>query len=179
MADLIVLSCSICSKPFLVKQSKAYRRRHCGKSCFYKAKVKPKPSAECATCGAEFVPRIRAGYQQRFCSRKCWRLPLNDRFWAKVDKASGLGPQGTCWEWQASLNSDGYGNIGIEQMTDRAHRLSWRLHYGPIPDGLSVLHKCDNPPCVRPDHLFLGTQADNVHDMQAKGRDRKSRYFSP
>ena len=77
-----------------------------------------------------------------------------------------------CWEWTAHKNWLGYGRIG-ESVTRKilyAHRVSYAIHYGPIPDGLCVLHKCDNPGCVRPDHLFLGTEKDNAIDRQNKGR---------
>ncbi len=95
--------------------------------------------------------------------------PLAERFWEKVDKSS------ECWEWTAARNPDGYGLIGLDfRGSDRAHRVSWRLAYGPIPIGLHVLHRCDNPPCVNPDHLWLGTQADNIADMTRKGRARKN-----
>lgn len=83
---------------------------------------------------------------------------------------------GTCWEWMGRRDKDGYGSFRMSPSeTDLAHRASWRLHRGPIPEGLFVLHRCDNPPCVNPEHLFLGTQADNVHDMYAKQRDRFAR----
>lgn len=95
-------------------------------------------------------------------------VPLDVRFWAKVAKGDG------CWEWTASRNSLGYGNIRVERKRFVAHRVAWALTYGPIPDGLFVCHHCDNPPCCRPDHLFLGTHADNMADMVAKGRCRKS-----
>ncbi len=91
---------------------------------------------------------------------------LTSRFWAKVKKGRG------CWEWTAHKNWLGYGRIG-ESVTRKilyAHRVSYTIHYGPIPDGLCVLHKCDNPGCVRPDHLFLGTEKDNAIDRQNKGR---------
>lgn len=98
-----------------------------------------------------------------------WRKgSVQERFWMSVRKSEG------CWEWTASV-SHGYGRISSEVMrSDGAHRVSWRMHNGPIPEGLCVLHKCDNRRCVRPDHLFLGTKQDNVDDMMRKGRHRPS-----
>lgn len=90
------------------------------------------------------------------------------RFWDKVDKT------GDCWEWKAALNEHGYGMIGMNGGMRRAHRLSWEFRYGKIPDGLFVLHKCDNPKCVNPDHLFLGNQTDNMHDCSLKGRTKNT-----
>jgi hypothetical protein len=78
-----------------------------------------------------------------------------------------------CWIWSGALDSHGYGVINIGG-TKKAHRVSWIAFNGPIPEGMSVLHKCDVPSCINPNHLFLGTQADNMADMIAKGRDRKA-----
>lgn len=78
-----------------------------------------------------------------------------------------------CWGWNGSTNKKGYGTIrigGRGAPSMLAHRLSWELNCGLIPDGLQVLHACDNPPCTRPDHLFLGTNLDNIRDRMAKGR---------
>ena len=102
------------------------------------------------------------------------RESLVDRFWAKFKR-----PQKGCWEWTGAKDPNGYGNIeeGHGSKSCRtvhyAHRLSWKLFNGPIPDEMRVLHKCDNPLCVRPDHLFLGTQKDNLADCKNKGRNAK------
>lgn len=90
--------------------------------------------------------------------------PLAVRFWEKVKKSKG------CWLWLGYKNPKGYGHISKDGHVTGAHRVSWELHFGPRPSGLLVLHKCDNPPCVRPSHLFLGTHLDNSRDKQKKGR---------
>ena len=92
---------------------------------------------------------------------------VEERFWEKVDKS------GACWEWTAGKNSDGYGQIKIKGRQIKAHRLSWELHSTPIPDGMQCLHRCDNPACVNPKHLFLGTHKDNMVDKKIKERGLK------
>jgi len=86
------------------------------------------------------------------------------RFWEKVIKA------GDCWNWTGATNGIGYGRLGHRGKQVSAHRFSYELVYGRIPDGMLVCHHCDNPGCVRPSHLFLGTNSDNMKDSVAKGR---------
>lgn len=85
--------------------------------------------------------------------------------WSKIEK----NPDG-CWVWHGQTNKQGYGRLWFKGKQWRPHRLVWTLENGDIPEGLHVLHKCDNPPCCNPDHLFLGTDQDNADDRQAKGR---------
>lgn len=90
------------------------------------------------------------------------------RFWTKV-----LPVESGCWEWQAGRNEHGYGLFATRRSgRSRAHRVAYERFVGPIPEGLHVLHTCDNPPCVNPAHLFLGTVKDNSKDMMRKGRNR-------
>lgn len=91
-------------------------------------------------------------------------------FWSRVSIGDG------CWEWAGGKRSFGYGSIKWQGKFPGAHRVAWMLTNGDIPSGASVLHKCDNPPCVRPDHLFLGDHAENMKDMARKGRASKEGF---
>jgi hypothetical protein len=98
---------------------------------------------------------------------------ISERFESKVDRSPGQGPDGDCHLWTACRHRQGYGKIaagGRGGKVLKAHRVAWELAFGAIPDGLCVLHKCDSPPCCRVDHLFLGTQLENIADRDAKGR---------
>lgn len=99
---------------------------------------------------------------------------LLDRFWSKVHKTD------TCWLWTGSTNEDGYGRFNLyclvgHNLLVQAHRFAYALLVAPILPGWDVLHRCDTPACVNPDHLFLGLHTDNMKDMWAKGRHCKVR----
>lgn len=94
------------------------------------------------------------------------------RFWSKVDKSGG---DDACWLWTGCRRNQRYGHCRWGGKMRSSHRIAWEITNGVIPDGLCVCHHCDNPPCVNPKHLFLGTQLDNVRDYIAKGLDIKTR----
>jgi len=110
------------------------------------------------------LQRLMAGKDPEELS--CHELSTEGRFFKRVTKTEG------CWKWQGRKNTKGYGHLSIRGRvkTIAAHRLSYQIHVGPVPDGMFILHKCDNPGCVNPAHLFLGTNADNMADMVSKGR---------
>lgn len=100
------------------------------------------------------------------------------KFWIKVDKNGPMpNPNNypeiktNCWNWIGGKFRGGYGRVHVSRRTNLAHRVAWELVFGEIPKDLLCLHKCDNPSCVNPNHLFLGTQQDNINDMKKKGRD--------
>lgn len=154
----------------------------------------PQVPRTCEQCGKAFeVPRkvitraIRNGEKPRpYCSQRCYRITQQTqriaRFWSKVTKSDG------CWTWGGHGLPSGYGILS-SGATGKilAHRFSFQIQHGPIPEGMKVCHRCDNPPCVRAEcsvlncqhlkdsedcksHLFLGTTADNNDDMYTKGR---------
>lgn len=131
----------------------------------------------CQECRNDFWTRPGLVGIQKYCGPICQgiaaRQPLPIRFWRRVDKTPGYGPWGDCWIWFGSVNNKDYGRIYSGFPCNRvilAHVASWLIHFGPVPQGHGVLHKCDYPPCVRPEHLFTGTQKDNADDMMKKNR---------
>lgn len=92
-------------------------------------------------------------------------MPVAERFWSKVQKSDG------CWQWLACHSGD-YGQFSFNGGRIKAHRMAWMLSYGQIPEGYRVCHHCDNKLCVNPEHLYCGTQKDNIRDMMAKGRSQ-------
>ena len=140
-------------------------------------------SRVCCHCYKAFSKRPKEGLaqwsQRRFCSHACRDLHLIDkaavevvsRFWSKVDRR---GPD-DCWPWKANRYTNGYGQFWLRPRQEGAHRVAFKLTHGRWPQP-ECLHKCDNPPCCNPAHLWEGTKSDNVRDCIAKGRHR---YVKP
>lgn len=124
----------------------------------------------CRYCGTTFLawPSLVRKGAAKFCSRLCTdefrKTKYIERFWRNVKKTEG------CWLWRATADKNWYGEIMVHGRKRGAHCVSYELAYGPIPEGLLVRHTCDNPPCVRPDHLEVGTVKDNTRDMIKRGR---------
>lgn len=113
------------------------------------------------------IPGIRGGSPQ---------IPIENRLWKYIKKTRG------CWLWLAAKNKDGYGTITFKRVKHSSHRVVFELTYGAIPKGMCVCHKCDFTLCVNPDHLYLGTIADNNRDRARKGRswnvrDKRGRFL--
>lgn len=126
---------------------------------------------QCPACSKSFNIRLHIANdgKRHFCSVACKRAnaPRTDavgRFWSYVNKTD------TCWLWTRSQNGKGYGQFFDGKQRIYAHRFSWEIHFGKIPEGKLVCHRCDVRHCVRPDHFFLGTYLDNSRDAVQKGR---------
>lgn len=123
---------------------------------------------QCQHCGAAYEVTACDLETSKYCSHPCYTSAVADgwkqRFLSRLIKQDG------CWGWSGAFTTAGYCRLRSRGADLLGHRLSWEHHKGTIPEGLWVLHKCDNPGCCNPDHLFLGTPKDNVHDMISKNR---------
>ena len=97
---------------------------------------------------------------------------IDDRFWSKVWVDDE--PEDCCWLWVGGKSGRGYGVFWMNGQLRPASRVAYILTYGPVPDDMQICHRCDNPPCCNPRHLFIGTQSDNMRDMVAKGRQHRN-----
>lgn len=178
MASRIIVECNRCGQPFSVIPSVAHKAKYCSRDCY----VQKYDSRPCAICGDPLPESRLRDENARFCSAKCrgvfvsqqgaFHPPVENRFWAKVDKTPGYGPKGDCWRWTGTLDKDGYGRFRDKGKTIKAHIFSYKLHKGDFQKGPCVLHRCDMRDCSNPAHLWLGDNAANTADMIAKGRDR-------
>lgn len=133
----------------------------------------------CEMCAKKYFLSERRAAINRFCSRKChttW-MGKNFGFIGKHGRVSGsfddkylVNKETGCHEWIAAKNKNGYGLTAYKGKSIQAHRLAWTIKFGEIPSGMFVCHKCDNPSCCNPDHLFIGSAYDNCQDMISKGR---------
>ena len=178
-----VVTCDVCGVMFQTTKQRLETHVHkfCSRGCansFYKTKPNTYTEKKCHRCGSTSIAqasRLKPG-TLLFCSGSCRTAhfneerarPIRELFMNNVDKTS------SCWLWTGALGRGGYGRAtaarGKKNRSELAHRLSHKLFKGPIPKGMFVCHTCDNPRCVNPDHLWLGTRQDNVDDMVSKGR---------
>lgn len=147
-------------------------KKFCSHACYAASRKGlyriPRDIRTCPQCGNSFT--IRTTLSMQYCSVACADAaklqPIAERFWSKVDRSDPSG----CWSWKAGIGTDGYGKFWIDGRTVHAHTIAYKLTFGDPPAGSVICHHCDYRPCCRPDHLFPGTNQENMQDMARKGR---------
>lgn len=164
----ITRRCRICGATFNPRKDS---QTLCSHQCRAQSKT-TRVTLLCRECGGEFTRepnQVRSG-RKYFCSRECGfkhGKPFEKKFWNKIEKTD------SCWLWHGTRGISGHGQVRHNGRPDLAHRVSYMIHKGPIPEGMVVRHKCDNPPCVNPYHLELGSAADNMRDKMIRNRQAK------
>lgn len=161
-------TCERCGTIFSVNRYRALNR--CVRFCSLECRI-TQIMVSCAKCSKPFSVELNRKETARFCSKSCIyeyrHIEAVGRFWGNVDKTE------SCWLWTGLRDKNGYGYMSFKNRNTRAHRFAYKLEHGDIPQGYCVMHLCDNPPCVRPDHLRIGTNADNTRDKVQKRRQQK------
>lgn len=153
-ASLVGVSMTRAARKFTIRDPKAFAARQ-----------RKAANVAAAMRRAGLIPPPSAEACRRAALARHGNRTTEERFWSHVDKSDS-----GCWQWRELVRGLKYGRFRVGNTIWRAHRFSYQLAFGPIPNGLFVCHRCDNARCVRPDHLFLGTHTDNMRDAQAKGR---------
>jgi hypothetical protein len=175
--------CIQCGAEFKIPKSGLKRCKGAGSYCSKKCQSSRSFILNCIICNKEFKAYkcdIDRG-NKKFCSRSCagkesyknkscfqWKTP-EERFFSYILKGNDSN---SCWTWTGLKNKAGYGRLRMEYSDKTAHRYSWELHNGKIPKGKIICHKCDNPTCVNPNHLYAGTHKDNAQDRENRNRGR-------
>lgn len=162
-------NCKTCGNKFLFNRSELKKAKGAGSFCSRKCQANGHEIKECLSCKKKFKAfkcLLEKG-QSKYCSIACLRSKSpEERFWDAVEKGK---KENDCWGWNLKKDKDGYSIFSIEKSI-KAHRYSYEIHHGKIPAGLIVCHKCDNPTCTNPLHLYAGTHKDNALDKIDKNR---------
>jgi len=191
---VLKMNCLMCQKEYIGGIFNCRTTKFCSRDCRNRSYIIKRSKKTCLTCGSEFL-KLESKKTAKFCSVKCIRYQ-GDKDKLKTVRSKGFWQNATeeqkfnrlkdkyeelvvkndgCWSWKRKLMKNGYASLNQGRTkVILAHRLSWMIHNGPIINNSFVLHKCDNPPCSNPEHLFLGTPKDNSDDMISKNRKKVS-----
>lgn len=187
----MIMKCEYCNNDYMGGIYPSRSTKYCSRKCMSSNFIIELVDKLCIRCGNSFKVENSRKYRAKFCSPKCimytgpkeslshskgkgfWQIADNEQKLTKIKELfeKTVIKKDGCWEWRNSKLRSGYGSISIGRHKFlSAHRVSWIIHYGEIPEGLLVCHRCDNKECTNPEHLFLGTYKDNSIDCVNKNR---------